>query len=346
MRSRSELDAGSGAGRSRSERGATGGNPWAVVLAAGEGTRLSSITRNGNGRTVPKQFCSLDGESTLLDDALARAARVAPPERTIVIVAAEQEHHWKDEVAGLPGGNVVVQPRNRGTAPGVLLPTLTILARDPNAHIVYLPSDHFVADEDTLANAIVAALADVERRPDDLVFLGIEPDEADSGLGYIAPDRPATRSSARIARFIEKPEMRIARSLIELGALWNSFIFAAAGRAILEVVAARIPAVVNDIAAAMASDDISGALSRVYARLPSIDFSSDVIQGSEHRLRVRAVPACGWSDLGTPERLGECLNRFPPRDRRMARRPFRQDVINLAEAYVRFSSSSVLGSVA
>lgn len=333
MKRQSEIDAGSG-------------NRWAVVLAAGEGSRLSSITRNRHGNAVPKQFCSLNGGSTLLGDALARAARVAPPERTIVIVAVDQEQHWRNEVAALPPGNIVVQPRNCGTALGVLLPTLTVLERDPRAHIAFLPSDHFVAAEDVLAGAIGGALIDIERRPDDLIFLGIEPEEADPGLGYIAPDRPATQVTARIARFIEKPETAIARSLIDLGALWNSFIFAAAGRAILELIATRIPTIVDEIATAMASTDVPAALARVYARLPSIDFSRDIVEGSEHRLRVRAVPACGWSDLGTPERLGECLNRFPPRNRRKARRPFEQDVINLAEAYRCFASSSVLGSVA
>lgn len=346
MKSRSDFDAGSGAGRSRSQAGTMCGSRWAVVLAAGEGSRLSSITRNRHGNTVPKQFCSLNGGSTLLDDALARATRVAPLDRTIVIVAADQEEHWCKKVAALPPENIVVQPRNCGTAIGVLLPTLAILARDPGAHIVFLPSDHFVAAEGLLAGAIASALVDVERRPNDLVFLGIEPDEVDPSLGYIAPERPATQSSVRIAKFIEKPEAAIARSLIELGALWNSFIFAATGQAILELITARIPAVVDSIATALDGKDSRAALARVYAQLPSIDFSRDVVEGSEHRLRVRAVPACGWSDLGTPERLGECLNRFPPRNRKLPRRSFEQDVINLAEAYRCFASSSVLGSVA
>src|SRR5262245_3901959 len=34
---------------------------WAIVLAAGEGTRLRSLTTMADGVPVPKQFCSLDG---------------------------------------------------------------------------------------------------------------------------------------------------------------------------------------------------------------------------------------------------------------------------------------------
>jgi hypothetical protein len=32
---------------------------WAVILAAGDGTRLAALTRDINGVVIPKQFCSL-----------------------------------------------------------------------------------------------------------------------------------------------------------------------------------------------------------------------------------------------------------------------------------------------
>lgn len=346
MRPQRKNGAGSGVSRSRTARDSAAAHRWAIVLAAGEGSRLSSITRDRRGDMVPKQFCSLNGTSTLLDDALARAHRVAPPERTIVIVAADQEHHWRDALAAIPADNIVVQPRNRGTAPGILLPTLTVMSRDTDARIVCLPSDHFVADEEVLADAVDAALADVERRQDDFVFLGIEPDMADPGLGYIAPVGRATRSPARIERFIEKPDVTVADALIGLGALWNSFIFAATGHTILQLIEERIPTVVRDVATAMQSADAPAALACVYERMRPFDFSRHVVEGSERRLRVLAVPSCGWSDLGTPERLGECLDRFPIRGLRTARHPFRQDVVNLADAYRCFVSSPALGSVA
>src|SRR5581483_11151426 len=37
-------------------------DPWALVLAAGEGTRLRSLTTSARGRTIPKQFLR-DGDS-------------------------------------------------------------------------------------------------------------------------------------------------------------------------------------------------------------------------------------------------------------------------------------------
>lgn len=52
---------------------------WAVILAAGEGTRLASLTRDAAGNSVPKQFCRLDGGSILVHAALRRARHIAPP---------------------------------------------------------------------------------------------------------------------------------------------------------------------------------------------------------------------------------------------------------------------------
>jgi mannose-1-phosphate guanylyltransferase len=63
---------------------------WALVLAAGDGTRLRQLTTTSCGLAVPKQFCSFGGGHSLLHKALERANVIARPERTCAIVA--QQH--------------------------------------------------------------------------------------------------------------------------------------------------------------------------------------------------------------------------------------------------------------
>ena len=46
------------------------GDTWAIVLAGGDGTRLQSLTDDGAGNAVPKQFCSLNGSESLTAQAL------------------------------------------------------------------------------------------------------------------------------------------------------------------------------------------------------------------------------------------------------------------------------------
>jgi mannose-1-phosphate guanylyltransferase len=70
-------------------------NAWAIVLAGGEGSRLHSLTTDNSGNTVPKQFCSLRGGQSLLNEALQRAASIVEPDHICVIVAAQHRRWWE-----------------------------------------------------------------------------------------------------------------------------------------------------------------------------------------------------------------------------------------------------------
>lgn len=289
---------------------------WAVVLAAGDGTRLSALARDARGHAVPKQFCSLNGGHALVHEALQRARQVVSPERVCAIVARQHARYWRWALQTLPGANIIVQPHNRGTAHGVLLSVLSILERDPLARIVFLPADHFVLDENALARALRDLTLHLGRNRDGLTLIGIEPDEVDPELGYIVPGSPSADGSLAVARFVEKPPLPLARRLIDANALWNSFIFAATGTALLALLRARLGASVDDMATALARDAGSGgnlALTELYERLPAVDFSHGVVQHATDRLRVIRAPACGWSDLGTPRRVSDSLRRLAGR---------------------------------
>jgi mannose-1-phosphate guanylyltransferase len=132
-----------------------GSTSWAIVLAGGEGSRLHGLAIDDSGDTVPKQFCSLMGGQSLLSDTLQRAASVVEPDPTCVIVTAQHRHWWEPILSGMSKSNIIVQPSNRGTGNGVLLPLLHILSRDPGADFVLLPSDHYVCDADPDLGCIV-----------------------------------------------------------------------------------------------------------------------------------------------------------------------------------------------
>lgn len=275
--------------------------PWALLLAAGDGTRLSEVTRGDDGVPVPKQFCTFGGSTSLLGLARDRARRVVADSRIVTVVSASHERWWRTE---LPGGRgVVVQPGNRGTAVGLLVPLLAILERDPDARVWVLPSDHWVRDEETLARCARAAFARTDAEPDRIVLMGIEPDDADSQYGWVLPAESVRDDDdfSPVTSFVEKPPATEARRLLERGALWNSFLIVARARALLRLYARRLPGLLATMRRAGRD------LAAVYAQLPPLDFSKDVLQGSEADLLLQRVPGCGWSDLGTPDRLQACL---------------------------------------
>ena len=292
-----------------------GQHNWALVLAAGEGSRLRSLTTTDSGVAVPKQYCSLLGESSLLQEALQRAAVVARPGRICAIVADQHRKWWPAALEDLPEQNVIVQPENRGTAHGILLPLLHIVARDPDARVVILPADHHVRDEAILARALREAARLAAREPEAVFLLGVEPDQPDPELGYVLPADTWGDGPSPVVRFVEKPPVDEALELLERGALWNVFIMAATARALLALFAADFAGTAGEMLVAIGLDARSRyrapAMRRLYRRLPTRDFSRDVLEGRERRLQVLPVPNCGWTDLGTPKRVAETLLWLP-----------------------------------
>jgi mannose-1-phosphate guanylyltransferase len=322
----------------------TSNNAWAIVLAGGEGSRLHGLTTDAAGVTVPKQFCSLSGGQSLLAETLQRAASVVEPERTCVVVGEQHRRWWEPMLSEMPKSNIIVQPSNRGTGNGVLLPLLHILARDPNAHIVLLPSDHYVRDEPALASTLRLAVGTLEEQPDQVLLLGMHPNGADPDLGYIVPGYNTGPNISRVDRFVEKPSEAAARQLLDQGALWNALIIATGARALLGLFMTRLPDVVAKMRCAVAEDLRSSlnalATTIVYRDLPKIDFSSQILQRAETELRLMEANRCGWSDLGTPKRLSETLRGLP----RLGEAP-RDSVdsafapMNLSVQHARFGSS-------
>lgn len=292
------------------------GNRWALVLAAGSGTRLQRWTGGPEGRAVPKQYCSLSGGPSLLRETVARARGVVPMDRIVVVVADEHACWWRPALSDLPEQNVVVQPMNRGTAAGILLPLLTILDRDPGASVAVFPSDHFVADERRLAQSLRAAFDLAEEDQQRIVLLGIEPGAPDTEYGWIVPGEEGRGDSFDVRTFVEKPRPDIARELLGRGAVWNSFLMVASGPALRALFLRRRPSLLGALVPAPRGnwhdDESRRMLTRIYSNLPSFDFSRELLQGSEDWLAVLPVPDCGWSDLGTPDRVSACMRAMGP----------------------------------
>jgi mannose-1-phosphate guanylyltransferase len=322
---------------------------WALVLAGGEGTRLRQLTTTHGGTPIPKQYCSLIGGHTMLEEAITRAEGVVPRERVCSIVAHQHRQWWSTLLAEHPSRNIIVQPRGRGTGIGILYSVLHIAARDPHARILVVPADHHVRDEPTLRQGLRAALKRVERQADRPVLVGLEPERFDPELGYILPGRLDPSGVQTVTRFIEKPDASQASALIGDGGLWNTFILASSVEALLSLFMIRYAPIALEmqvlVSHALNSGSVGGAwasLVDLYERLPTLDFSRDLLEGNESKLHVLPVAECGWSDLGTPGRVAETLKRLPPEHVSRVRRrraPF-LDLAAQHALYMRHSESS------
>jgi mannose-1-phosphate guanylyltransferase len=302
-----------------------GSHVWVVVLAGGDGVRLAPFTMDRNGRSIPKQYCSLNGGDALISEALRRAYTLVPIDRACVVVAQKHCEFWLEALIDMPWSNVIVQPENRGTANEILLATLTIRNRDPQATILFMPSDHFVLDEELF-------VADLKEAADcgalsfgELTLIGMEPETADPDLGYIVADSAISDRTRRVVQFIEKPGAQRARVLCSQGALWNTLIFIARVDVLVRLLELSFPGIVESMLKAMVLAGIgrprSSSLTALYEDLPTIDFSKAVLQGNEGTLRVTRSRTCGWTDLGDARRVALALQSVRPRSDN-ARVPF------------------------
>ena len=195
------------------------------------------------------------GRPAVLPETLQRAARVAAGNRICALVAEEHRFWWYSKLTELAPANVVVQPEYRGTAVSILLPLLRIELRDPDAHLVLVPSRSLDCDEGTLSRAL-------ERAAD-------EPSDPAGRILLLSGPRRAP------------------------GETCDGLVMAAHLRALLGLFERRFPELVDDLRCAVRHDATFGrrdAVAEYYAGLPNIDFSRHVVEGQASYLHQVEVP--------------------------------------------------------
>src|SRR5579875_2396045 len=112
----------------------------ATILAGGGGTRFWPRSRQQR----PKQFLTLGGERTLLQQALDRIEGLAPAERIWVITGQAYQAETGQQLPQLPPEHIIGEPCGRDTAPCVGLGAALIARHDPSAIMLVTPADHVI----------------------------------------------------------------------------------------------------------------------------------------------------------------------------------------------------------
>lgn len=288
---------------------------WGIILAGGDGSRLLPLTRLLTGDERPKQFCPIGGNETLLERTNRRVSLSIAAQSTVVVVTETHEPFYRSALGHLSPENLIVQAKNKGTAPAILYSLLRIDKITPNAAAAFFPSDHYLSDDQKFMSHVEAAFDAVDARPDLVILLGITPDAPEEQYGWIEPGPPVHENSSgsfyQVKRFWEKPSRRIALGLMDKGCLWNSFVMIGKVPALLRMIRQAIPEIYRRFVPVRelglrAEQEFAR---KLYGSMPSVNFSQSVLARRPENLSLFPVSGVEWSDLGEPSRV---LRTFSP----------------------------------
>ena len=265
---------------------------WAAILAGGSGTRFWPLSTPSR----PKQMLHLSGEQSLLVSTVKRLDGLIPPQRILIVTGQLLAAETRRLLPDLPAENVLAEPHAASTAPALTWATSIVADRDPSANILSLHADWHVGD-DTLFRETAARALEVAERHDMLVTVGVVPTRPDPGYGYIQPGEPLEGGGNLVEKFIEKPDVERANTLIDAGALWNSGMFAWTAARFFAETEANAPEIAPHLDL-LAKNDVNAFFERVTP--VAVDISH-----FERSKRVACVPGrYPWDDVGNWAALG------------------------------------------
>lgn len=270
-----------------------------VVMAGGSGTRFWPVSR----KELPKQFLTLFGAQSLIQQAVRRCAELSSPDATWIVTNAAHAVETGRQLPELSADHILIEPCGRNTAPCIAIAAARLLADDPDAIMLVTPADHVITPNEAFVAAVQRAMATVQQEPSRLCLFGIVPTRPATGYGYIEQgDELADADRVfKVARFREKPNAATAQQSLDAGNfLWNSGIFVWRADTILDALQKHSPEVteiLDRFREHAGTAEWSPALEREFSHMPSISIDYAVLEHSQD-VCVLEAPFT-WDDVGS-----------------------------------------------
>jgi mannose-1-phosphate guanylyltransferase len=298
-------------------------NRFGIVLAAGDGIRLKPLIKQLRGDTLPKQYVNFIGKRSMLEHTFHRTEKLIPPDRLFTVVS-EQHLRYPEvgqQLSGRYEGTVILQPENKDTAPGLLLPLMHAYNKNPEGIVAIFPSDHFIFEEDLFMAHVESAFRIVEQNQSSGVLLGLAPDGSETEYGYILPvpdvDTLNPSKVRKVAIFVEKPSLNAVNELISKGGLWNTMVMVFQAKKLLDLVKNIAPTLYRafeNIRKGIGSSIERKVVWETYQELNPLNFSKGILQIISQQipsnLFVLPVKGVQWSDWGDGTRIQDTLKKF------------------------------------
>ena len=188
-----------------------------VIMCGGASTRLWSQPK----KNIPKQFINFGGW-TLFGKTLQRIKSSIfdyPIISTnLTYVKLIKKHLAKHKINKY---RIILEPFKKNTAPAIL--SSCLLKDIPyNQPMVFFPADHLIKKSDQFNNSINSNKKYLNEN--NIFVFGIKPTVPSSQYGYFLTKK-ISRNLNKVIKFIEKPNLNMAKEIIKKKGYWNSGIF-------------------------------------------------------------------------------------------------------------------------
>lgn len=277
-----------------------------VILCGGSGTRLWPLSRAG----FPKQFLCLTGEESLFQQAAKRLMALGTADIQVAnpLVVTGEEHRFLAteqlrEIA-IDVGAVLLEPVGRNTAPAL---TLAALQAVDDPILVVTPADQAVVNSGAFSLAMQQAIREAAKG--EIVILGVTPDRAETGYGYIQVKPDAKDAVLEVLRFVEKPDAATAKSYLDAGGYyWNAGMFVLKASVWLNALETFRPDIADATCNAWSKRTADSVSATLFIRPGKAEFTAITAESIDYAVMehcsggsfsIKMVPLdAGWSDLG------------------------------------------------
>ncbi len=276
---------------------------YPVILAGGSGTRFWPRSR----RRLAKQVLALDGKQTMIQQTVERLLPACCEKHFWVITNEFVAEEIQRQLPKVPEKQIVIEPEPRNTAPAIGLAAFLLEKLDPESVIGMFPADHVIANEDKF-RAMLAHAVKIAQEGQNIVVMGIQPNRAETGYGYIETGDKLDEELFRVKRFTEKPNQQKAEEFVTAGTYyWNSGMFVWSARTLTAAMREHLSETapyLEEIAAAWGTAGFEKKFQELYPRCENISIDYAVLEPrsakGEHSSNLFCLKAdFGWNDLGS-----------------------------------------------
>ena len=243
----------------------------------------------------------------------ALVEQLVPIERIFVVAPGKFVDIIREQLPSLPHDNLLVEPAQRDTGPACAFAMAQVLARDPEAQVAMLWSDHHVTKPEAFVEVLRNGFTLLEKNPNQFVCVGVKPTAPETGYGYIQMGKEreliGNQSVYRVKRFVEKPDLATAKAFVSSWEyLWNPGYNLCGARHFMNTLYKVAPELKEQLEK-LGSSDLA-ALKETYEALPKQSIDVLLIQQLPEQY---VLPAdLGWSDVGSWSSIHDVLSADIP----------------------------------